>query len=137
MAKSLNGWMGMPRPVMTCNMPTADRRAFIPLAVVRFLAQDDASRELLVLDGRDDVADLMRDDLRARYVRLDHRLTLVTKRNLACDMALGDLIVHWDDDCVHGATLSYRKSFCADGEYDGSRKVPSDAVFRAAPATST
>jgi glycosyltransferase involved in cell wall biosynthesis len=84
---------------VTCIMPTADRRAFVPLAVARFLAQDHPSCELLVLDdGRDAVEDLMPRDARVRYARLARGLTLGAKRNRACDLALGDVIVHWDDD---------------------------------------
>ncbi len=33
-----------------------------------------------------------------RYVALERRLVLGAKRNLACEQAHGDLILHWDDD---------------------------------------
>jgi hypothetical protein len=35
---------------------------------------------------------------RVRYIRLERRLVLGAKRNLACEQARGDVIVHWDDD---------------------------------------
>lgn len=81
-------------------MPTADRRPFIPRALDCFAAQDHPLRELLVLDdGADSVGDLMpRDDPRIRYVRLERPLALGEKRNLACRLASGPLIAHWDDD---------------------------------------
>jgi hypothetical protein len=91
----------VPLPLVTCIMPTADRRAFVPLALRQFLSQDwPADRaELIVLDdGEDRVADLMPDDPRIRYVPLDQKLSVGAKRNLACDMARGEVIVHWDDD---------------------------------------
>jgi O-antigen biosynthesis protein len=86
-------------PLVSCIMPTADRRQFIPGAIRNYLEQDYSHRELIVLDdGRDSVADLMpqRDDI--RYVRLDRKASIGAKRNIACELARGDLIAHWDDD---------------------------------------
>jgi glycosyltransferase involved in cell wall biosynthesis len=83
----------------TCLMPTANRRSFVPRAITQFLAQDYPNRELLVVDdGTDRVADLIPDDPRVRYIALDKRMLLGAKRNLACEEARGDVIVHWDDD---------------------------------------
>jgi glycosyltransferase involved in cell wall biosynthesis len=80
-------------------MPTADRRAFVPRAVAQFLAQDYEPRELVVLDdGAQPVADLMPADPRVRYVRDDRKSPIGLKRNRLCELANGDLIVHWDDD---------------------------------------
>lgn len=87
------------RPFVTCMMPTADRRSFVPLAIRCFLNQDYAPRELLIVDdGAHPVADLLPADERIRYVRLHTRLPIGSKRNYACDIARGDVIVHWDDD---------------------------------------
>jgi glycosyltransferase involved in cell wall biosynthesis len=80
-------------------MPTADRRRWVPSAIDYFLRQSYGNRELLVLDdGEDRVADLIPFDSRIRYVGLDQRLVLGEKRNRACELARGELIVHWDDD---------------------------------------
>jgi glycosyltransferase involved in cell wall biosynthesis len=80
-------------------MPTYNRRAFVPRAVRCFLKQDYPHRELLVVDDGDDpIGDCLPDDARIRYVRLDRRLTIGAKRNLACSQAHGEIIVHWDDD---------------------------------------
>ncbi len=80
-------------------MPTADRRAFVPAAIARFVAQDFEDSELLIVDdGADRVADLVPDDPRVRYLGLPQRLVLGAKRNLACEHARGEIIVHWDDD---------------------------------------
>ena len=80
-------------------MPTRNRRRFVPLALAFFLRQDYEPRELIVVDDGDDpVADLMPQDARVRYVRLDRRQTVGAKRNIACRLARGDVIVHWDDD---------------------------------------
>jgi glycosyltransferase involved in cell wall biosynthesis len=80
-------------------MPTADRRRFVPHAVAQFLQQDSANRELIVLDdGAHSVEDLMPDDPRVRYVRDERRSPIGVKRNRCCELAHGDVIVHWDDD---------------------------------------
>lgn len=86
-------------PLVSCIMPTADRRRFVPLALDAFLRQDYPRRELIVLDdGADAIRDLMPEDDRIRYVRLDGRASVGTKRNRACELARGTLIAHWDDD---------------------------------------
>jgi glycosyltransferase involved in cell wall biosynthesis len=86
-------------PLVSCITPTANRRAFVPLAIRHFLEQDYPHRELIVLDDGDDpVADLMPADSRVRYVRLDGRRTLGAKRNACVEASRGDLILHWDDD---------------------------------------
>lgn len=85
--------------LVSCIMPTADRRPFVPEAIACFLGQDYAPRELLILDdGADAVGDLVPADARIRYLRIDAGLTLGAKRNRACAEARGEVIVHWDDD---------------------------------------
>jgi glycosyltransferase involved in cell wall biosynthesis len=85
--------------MVTCIMPTADRRGFAPQAIAHFLQQDYANRELIVLDdGADPVEDLMPDDPRVRYVRAECKTPVGVKRNRLCELARGDVIVHWDDD---------------------------------------
>ena len=83
-------------------MPTRERRRFVPFALAYFLRQDYARRELIVVDDGDDpVGDLVPDDPRIRYVRLPRRSNVGAKRNLACEAASGEVIVHWDDDDWH------------------------------------
>ncbi len=87
------------RPLVSCIMPTADRRVFVARAIAQFLAQDQPERELIVIDdGRDSVADLMPRLAAVRYRRLDGRISLGEKRNMACEMANGPIVAHWDDD---------------------------------------
>ncbi len=86
-------------PLVSCIMPTRNRRPFVGQAVWYFLRQDYPCKELIILDdGEDAVADLVPQDERIRYVRLEPRLSLGAKRNAACEMSRGDLIAHWDDD---------------------------------------
>lgn len=92
-------WHFTGMPLVSCIMPTADRRAFIPRAVQAFLAQDYPALELVVLDdGADPVQDLLPADPRIRYLRGRSRQSIGDKRNAACDAAAGELIFHWDDD---------------------------------------
>lgn len=86
-------------PLASCVMPTFDRRAFVPQAVRYFLRQDYPAKELIIVDdGPEPVSDLLPADPRIVYHRLESRTVLGAKRNLACDLARGPVIVHWDDD---------------------------------------
>jgi len=86
-------------PLISCIMPTRNRRPFVGQAIWYFLRQDYSPRELIVIDdGEDAIADLIPRDDRIRYVRLDQRRTLGDKRNRACELSRGELIAHWDDD---------------------------------------
>jgi glycosyltransferase involved in cell wall biosynthesis len=86
-------------PLVSCIMPTADRRRFVPQAVECFLRQDHPRRELIVVDDGDDpVGDLVGGEPTIRYLRLERRRSVGAKRNLACEAACGAIIAHWDDD---------------------------------------
>jgi glycosyltransferase involved in cell wall biosynthesis len=91
--------VGDEAPLVSCLMPTADRRVFVPHAIAQFLRQTYAPRELVIVDdGADPVGDLVPDDPRIRYVRAERSTSLGAKRNLACSLARGTLLAHWDDD---------------------------------------
>jgi hypothetical protein len=86
-------------PLVSCIMPTYNRRTFVRQAIAYFFRQSYTNRELIIVDdGEDAVADLAPADARVRYIRLGARSTIGAKRNLACEQARGELIVHWDDD---------------------------------------
>jgi glycosyltransferase involved in cell wall biosynthesis len=86
-------------PLVSCVMPTFDRRAFVPQAVRYFLRQDYPAKELVIVDdGPEPVSDLLPADSRIVYRRLETRTVLGAKRNLACELARGPVIAHWDDD---------------------------------------
>lgn len=86
-------------PMISCILPTYNRRRFVAQAIEYFRRQDYANRELMIVDdGTDCVADLVPKDATIHYVRLLTRLTVGAKRNLACREARGDIILHWDDD---------------------------------------
>ncbi|HEX8149848.1 MAG TPA: glycosyltransferase [Pyrinomonadaceae bacterium] len=85
-------------PLVTCVMPTRDRRPFIAQALRCFGRQDYENLELLVVDDGESIADCLPEGGRVRYVRPERRLTLGAKRNFACEQARGEIVVHWDDD---------------------------------------
>jgi glycosyltransferase involved in cell wall biosynthesis/GT2 family glycosyltransferase len=97
-------------PLVSCLMPTRNRRPFVAQAIGYFLRQDYEQRELVVLDDGDDrVADLMPADPRVRYIPLNEKLVLGEKRNRACELAHGEIAVHWDDDDWHSPNrLTYQ-----------------------------
>jgi glycosyltransferase involved in cell wall biosynthesis len=86
-------------PLVSCIMPTYNRRRFVPKAVEYFRRQDYPNKELIIIDdGTDPIHDLLSADPRIRYLQLDQKTTIGAKRNLACKEAAGEIIVHWDDD---------------------------------------
>lgn len=97
-------------PLISCILPTANRREFLPQALALFAAQDYPHTELIVIDdGEDNIADLIPAQPNIRYRRLPQRLSIGAKRNLACELANGEFIAHWDDDDWYGPTrLSYQ-----------------------------
>jgi len=86
-------------PLVTCIMPTFNRRSFVPGAIACFLGQDYPNLELIIVDdGTDPVSDIVPNDPRVIYTRAPRRLSVGAKRNVACERARGEFIVHWDDD---------------------------------------
>lgn len=86
-------------PLVSCVMPTHNRRRFVPRAIAYFLRQDHPRKELVIVDdGTDPVEDLVPELPSIRYHRLTRRVTLGAARNLACEAATGSVIAHWDDD---------------------------------------
>lgn len=90
------------RPLVSCVMPTCNRRHFIARSIQCFLEQDWMNRELVVLDdGADKVADLFPDSLMdCHYFPVSARMTYGAKLNECIRLAHGEFILHWDDDDV-------------------------------------
>lgn len=86
-------------PLVSCVMPTWNRRTFIPAAVDCWLKQTYQNRELVILDdGEEPIEDLLPEDNRIRYVFEQRRRVTGDKRNRICELARGEVICHWDDD---------------------------------------
>jgi glycosyltransferase involved in cell wall biosynthesis len=86
--------------LVSCIMPTYNRRGLIRVALKCYLSQDWPDKELVVVDdGTDIVRDLIEQLVPdAVYVYLAEKQTIGTKRNLACEAASGEVICHFDDD---------------------------------------
>lgn len=119
-ASSPGAWL----PAVSCLMPTYNRRRFAERAIAFFLQQDYPNRQLIILDdGEEPIADLVAElnggAPPIRYHRLSTRQTIGRKRELACELADGDLLVQWDDDDWYGpARLSRQIAPLAAGSAD-------------------
>lgn len=86
--------------LISCIMPTRNRRHLIGVALASFLSQTWPEKELIVLDdGEVAVEDLVSKTPGVLYLR--HRgpqLSTGEKRNICCEAARGEVIAHFDDD---------------------------------------
>ncbi|MDB4916773.1 MAG: glycosyl transferase family 2 [Gemmatimonadetes bacterium] len=90
-------------PLVSCIMPTLNRLPFVKLALECFRRQLYPAKELIIVDdGTEGLEELVAGHSQVRYVRTSRRLTIGTKRNIACQAAAGEFIVHWDDDDWYG-----------------------------------
>jgi ADP-heptose:LPS heptosyltransferase/2-polyprenyl-3-methyl-5-hydroxy-6-metoxy-1,4-benzoquinol methylase len=117
----------MALPLVSCIMPTYNRRQFVPQAIKYFLRQDYPHKELIILDdGTDKVRDLVPDAPEITYLALPQKLTVGEKRNLAIDASRGEIIVHWDDDdWMHERRMRYQVEHLlrTDADVTGVRQV--------------
>jgi glycosyltransferase involved in cell wall biosynthesis len=90
----------MDLPLVTCITPTANREKYLPLAISYFLQQDYINAEMVIIDdGIYSLSHLIPNNKKIKYHYFNQRIgTIGSKRNLACEKALGEIIVHWDDD---------------------------------------
>ena len=87
------------QPLVSCIMPTYNRRKFVPHAIQYFLRQEYENKELIIIDdGTDPVEDLVPKSDLISYYRLNRKISLGAKLNLACNYAKGTIIANWDDD---------------------------------------
>src|SRR5687768_2937864 len=90
-------------PLVSCIMPTRDRRHFVGQAVKYFERQTYPHKELVVVDdGADSVADFVGQGPAIKYLRFERPQSIGAKRNLAIGAARGTIVMHWDDDDWHG-----------------------------------
>ncbi len=108
------------QPLVSCIMPTFNRREFVPLAIRYFLRQDYENKELIIIDdGTDVISDLVPKDERIRYFRLNERRSVGAKRNLACENAKGTIVAHWDDDDWYASNrLSIQIDFLSNSNFE-------------------
>lgn len=90
-------------PLVSCIMPTSNRRDLVFQAIRYFQRQDYPCCELIIVDdATQDLSLELPFDSRVRYVLEPPGLTLGSKRNRACEIARGVIIAHWDDDDWYG-----------------------------------
>jgi glycosyltransferase involved in cell wall biosynthesis len=88
--------------LVSCLMPTKDRRQFVPGAIECFQRQTYPERELIILDdGEDSIADLIPRDPRIVLIRWGVG-DVGAKRRICAEVAIGGLLAYWDDDDWHG-----------------------------------
>ncbi len=86
-------------PLVSCIMPTYNRRQLALRSIRYFLCQDYPNKELVIVDsGTDKVMDLIPDDCRIKYIHLGRRFSIGYTRNLAVELSKGMIIALWDDD---------------------------------------
>jgi len=85
--------------LVSCVMPTKNRRMFISQSIKYFQNQDYPNKELIIYDtGTDRVKDLIPNSTEIHYFSSDSELILGEVRNAAIDLSMGDVILTWDDD---------------------------------------
>lgn len=90
---------GSELPVVSCVLPTYNRAKYLPMAIALFLKQDFTGAELVIVDdGSEPVHSLIPEHPLIKYYYLKGKVTLGEKRNICCDLARGQIIIHWDDD---------------------------------------
>jgi glycosyltransferase involved in cell wall biosynthesis len=84
--------------LVSCIMPTYNRREFIPLAIRSYLHQDWPEKELIVVADGEDVTDLFVGVPNVTYIFRDEHESLGRKKNIGNEFASGEIIAHFDDD---------------------------------------
>jgi len=96
--------------MVSCIMPTRDRPELALQAIRYFQRQDWPATELIIIeDGPPLLAGQLPDDSRITLVRSDNAHSIGGKRNLACELARGDVIAQWDDDDWYSPTRLSRQ----------------------------
>jgi glycosyltransferase involved in cell wall biosynthesis len=87
-------------PKVSCIMPTKNRKQFVVQAIQHFLKQSYDKKELIIVDdGNDPVDKLIPSNINnIKYLKLNSHHSIGNKRNIANELASGDIIIHWDDD---------------------------------------
>jgi glycosyltransferase involved in cell wall biosynthesis len=92
--------------LVSCIMPTSSaRQLFIPLAIRYFLRQDYPHTELIIVDdGPQSQESLIPALPQLSYIHVPQKFSSVgAKRNYACSLTKGSIILHWDDDDWYAA----------------------------------
>ncbi|CAL2084900.1 Glycosyltransferase, family GT2 [Tenacibaculum sp. 190524A02b] len=107
-------------PLVSCIMPTYNRPEFIENAVQQFLNQTYANKELIIIDDSESsIKQLIPENPAIRYVHIDKKLDIGSKRNMACQMSNGAFIIHLDDDDFYATNwIEKQITFLIDNNLD-------------------
>lgn len=87
-------------PMVSCITPTFERADLLKQCVLQFLEQDYKNKELIIIDDslvKTEIAEIKGFE-NIRHIHLTEKQAVGKKRNMACNYAKGNIIVHWDDD---------------------------------------
>lgn len=85
-------------PLVSCIMTTSDSEMLVPFALNYFLYQDYPNVELIIIDDGENAApELILRCPNVKYFYLKHKKTIGAKKNMACNISKGSIIIHWDD----------------------------------------
>jgi glycosyltransferase involved in cell wall biosynthesis len=87
-------------PLVSCIMPTGNRRILARRAIEYFKRSTYPYRELVIVDGGREQL-LGGHEFGIKYIRCPPEATIGVRRNMACMAAEGEIIMHWDDDDWH------------------------------------
>ncbi len=86
-------------PMVSCIMPTYNRPDFLAQAVLYFNRQDYPNKELIIVfNSIDDLPSGFQAYDNIKLVQSSSSYSIGAKRNIACKLSDGDIIVQWDDD---------------------------------------
>jgi len=108
------------KPMVSCIMPTYNRHQLLSKAIEQFLEQDYENKELIIIDDSDvQFSSHLLDHSNITYVFSSNRSSIGAKRNQACQMASGSVIVHLDDDDLYGSDwLTAQVTFLLQNQLD-------------------
>jgi glycosyltransferase involved in cell wall biosynthesis len=89
-------------PLVSAIMPTRGRSIWAFQALLMFLDQSWANKEIVILDDLDDRSFSAPPDFPGvRYHISEKQKTIGEKRNLCIERAAGEIIIHWDSDDLY------------------------------------
>lgn len=114
-------------PIVSCIMPTFNRRKFASRAIKYFKEQDYPNKELIIVDdGTDKIKDIISNDPQVVYIQHKSKTTVGEKRNIAIENSNANIILHWDDDdwqSRHRITYQVEQLLLNDAEVCGNDKL--------------
>lgn len=89
-------------PLVSCIMPTLNRRLFVAKAIEYFRRQTWPNRELVIVRDESDTTEWPVAISQDLVFLSAPKMTLGAKRNFCVEHSRGDFIAHWDDDDWYG-----------------------------------